>query len=38
MRESLPGLIPGMTANTNPDDYRLIKIRRFDGERWNARA
>jgi hypothetical protein len=26
MRESLPGLIPGMTANTNRDDYRLIKI------------
>jgi branched-chain amino acid transport system substrate-binding protein len=34
---SLPGLIPGITVNTAPDDYRLIKSlrpQRFDGERW----
>jgi hypothetical protein len=34
---SLPGLIPGITVNTTPDDYRLIKslrAQRFDGERW----
>jgi branched-chain amino acid transport system substrate-binding protein len=34
---TLPGLIPGITVNTTPDDYRLIKSlrpQRFDGERW----
>ena len=34
---TLPGLIPGITINTTPDDYRLIKSlrpQRFDGERW----
>jgi branched-chain amino acid transport system substrate-binding protein len=36
---TLPGLIPGITVNTTPDDYRLIKSlrpQRFDGERWIA--
>lgn len=36
---TLPGLIPGITVNTTPDDYRLIKSlrpQRFDGERWVA--
>jgi hypothetical protein len=34
---ALPGLIPGITVNTSPDDYRLItslRPQRFDGERW----
>jgi hypothetical protein len=34
---TLPGLIPGITVNTSPEDYRLIKSlrpQRFDGERW----
>ena len=34
---ALPGLIPGITVNTTPDDYRLIRSlrpQRFDGERW----
>jgi branched-chain amino acid transport system substrate-binding protein len=34
---TLPGLIPGITVNTTPDDYRLIKSlrpQRFDGEHW----
>jgi branched-chain amino acid transport system substrate-binding protein len=34
---ALPGLIPGITVSTSPDDYRLIKAlrpQRFDGERW----
>ncbi|MBN9004868.1 MAG: ABC transporter substrate-binding protein [Rhizobiales bacterium] len=34
---TLPGLIPGITVNTSPDDYRLIKSlrpQRFDGTRW----
>ncbi len=34
---TLPGLIPGITVNSTPDDYRLIKSlrpQRFDGERW----
>ncbi|WP_156947146.1 ABC transporter substrate-binding protein [Bradyrhizobium sp. WSM3983] len=34
---TLPGLIPGITVNTIPDDYCLIKSlrpQRFDGERW----
>ncbi|HLG82033.1 MAG TPA: ABC transporter substrate-binding protein [Bradyrhizobium sp.] len=33
----LPGLIPGITVSSSPDDYRLIKTlrpQRFDGERW----
>lgn len=33
----LPGLIPGITVSSSPDDYRLIKAlrpQRFDGERW----
>jgi ABC-type branched-subunit amino acid transport system substrate-binding protein len=34
---TLPGLIPGITVNTSPTDYRLIKSlrpARFDGTRW----
>ncbi|WP_407176364.1 ABC transporter substrate-binding protein [Bradyrhizobium sp. STM 3562] len=34
---ALPGLIPGITVNISPDDYRLItslRPQRFDGERW----
>ncbi|WP_247276175.1 MULTISPECIES: ABC transporter substrate-binding protein [unclassified Bradyrhizobium] len=34
---TLPGLIPGITVSSSPDDYRLIKAlrpQRFDGERW----
>jgi ABC-type branched-subunit amino acid transport system substrate-binding protein len=34
---TLPGLIPGITVNTSPEDYRLIKSlrpQRFDGTRW----
>ena len=34
---TLPGLIPGITVSSGPDDYRLIKSlrpQRFDGERW----
>ncbi|MBR0735055.1 hypothetical protein JQ582_40145 [Bradyrhizobium japonicum] len=34
---ALPGLIPGITVNTSPSDYRLIKSLRpgrFDGTRW----
>ena len=34
---ALPGLIPGITVSSSPDDYRLIKAlrpERFDGERW----
>lgn len=34
---ALPGLIPGITVSSSPDDYRLIKAlrpQRFDGERW----
>lgn len=34
---SLPGLIPGITVSSSPDNYRLIKAlrpQRFDGERW----
>ena len=34
---ALPGLIGGITVNSTPDDYRLIKSlrpQRFDGERW----
>ncbi|MHC2273752.1 hypothetical protein ACVME8_000363 [Bradyrhizobium diazoefficiens] len=33
----LPGLIPGITVSSSPDDDRLIKAlrpQRFDGERW----
>jgi len=33
----LPGLIPGVTVNTSPDDYRLIKTlraERFNGSHW----
>lgn len=33
----LPGLITGITVNTAPDDYRMIKAlrpQRFDGTRW----
>jgi hypothetical protein len=33
----LPGLIPGITVNTAPDDYVLIKSlrpQRFDGTAW----
>jgi branched-chain amino acid transport system substrate-binding protein len=33
----LPGLIPGVTVNTSPDDYRLIKTlraERFNGSYW----
>lgn len=34
---ALPSLIPGITVNTSPDNYRLITSlppQRFDGERW----
>ncbi|VTU23325.1 leucine ABC transporter subunit substrate-binding protein LivK [Variovorax sp. PBS-H4] len=34
---ALPALIPGITANTSPKDYRLIqqlRLQRFDGSRW----
>ena len=34
---ALPGLIPGITINTRPDNYRLftsLRPQRFDGERW----
>jgi branched-chain amino acid transport system substrate-binding protein len=34
---TLPGLNPGITVSSTPDDYRLIKAlrpQRFDGERW----
>ena len=37
---TLPGLIPGITVSSTPDDYRLIKAlrsQRFDGERWVPR-
>jgi ABC-type branched-subunit amino acid transport system substrate-binding protein len=33
----LPGLITGITVNTSPNDYRMIKSlrpQRFDGTRW----
>jgi len=33
----LPGLIPGITVNTTPDDYVMIKSlrpQRFDGTGW----
>jgi branched-chain amino acid transport system substrate-binding protein len=33
----LPGLIPGITVSTTPEDYRLIKslrAERFDGTHW----
>ena len=32
-----PGLLPGITFNTSPTDYRPIKqfiLHRFDGETW----
>ncbi len=32
-----PALLPGISLNTSPDDYRPIKqflLHRFDGERW----
>jgi ABC-type branched-subunit amino acid transport system substrate-binding protein len=35
----LPGLIPGITASTTKDDYRLIKqlrLQKFDGGKWSA--
>ena len=33
----IPMLLPGMTFNTAPDDYRPVKemqLQRFDGTRW----
>lgn len=33
----VPGLLPGITINTSPSDYRTIKqmqLYRFDGTRW----
>ncbi len=35
----LQGLIPGITASTTQDDYRLIKqlrLQKFDGSKWSA--
>ena len=35
---SVPMLIPGITLNTTPTDYHAIKqmrLKRFDGERWD---
>ncbi len=37
----LPGYVPGITVNTSPTDYRIIKqlrLQRFDGKRWVAFA
>lgn len=34
---ALPGLIPGITVSTSPQDYRIIRqlrLQRFDGTRW----
>ncbi len=34
---TLPGLIPGITVSTSPEDYRIIRqlrLQRFDGTRW----
>ena len=34
---ALPALIPGITVNTSPDDYRVVRqfrLQRFDGTRW----
>jgi branched-chain amino acid transport system substrate-binding protein len=33
----VPGLLPGITFNTSPSDYRPINqfvLHRFDGEKW----
>jgi len=33
----LPALIPGITVNTSPTDYRIVeqlRLQRFDGKRW----
>ena len=33
----LPGLLPGISISTSPDDYRLFRkarVERFNGERW----
>jgi branched-chain amino acid transport system substrate-binding protein len=35
----IPLLLPGITLNTSPTDYRPIKqfiMHRFDGSRWNV--
>jgi ABC-type branched-subunit amino acid transport system substrate-binding protein len=34
---ALPALIPGITVNTSPKDYRIVqqlRLQRFDGARW----
>jgi len=34
---ALPALIPGITVNTTPTDYRIVqqvRLQRFDGKRW----
>jgi ABC-type branched-subunit amino acid transport system substrate-binding protein len=34
---ALPALIPGITVNTSPADYRIVqqvRLQRFDGKRW----
>jgi len=34
---ALPALIPGITVNTSPTDYRIVqqvRLQRFDGKRW----
>jgi branched-chain amino acid transport system substrate-binding protein len=36
---ALPMLLPGVTVNTSPTDYRPIKqlrLVRFDGQTWRA--
>jgi branched-chain amino acid transport system substrate-binding protein len=34
----LPALVPGITVNTSPTDYRIVRqfrLQRFDGKRWD---
>jgi len=34
---NLPLLLPGITINTSPSDYRVIRqvqLQRFDGKQW----
>lgn len=34
---ALPALVPGITVNTSPTDYRIVqqlRLQRFDGARW----
>ncbi|MGB3072455.1 MAG: ABC transporter substrate-binding protein [Ottowia sp.] len=38
---ALPALIPGITVNTSPTDYRIVqqvRLQRFDGKRWTPIA